>query len=136
MVRAAESHKHSRKNYIGRPLLARNEKFVGRSQELQDIHEYLNPTLRNGGQRCCAVLALPGIGKTSLVNEYFSKHRSSYTFAAWLRASDHATIAQDIAKIADKSPVGARDQVRDIETARQLLESSTTESKIYILVQN
>ena len=51
-----------------------------------------------------------------------------YTFAAWLRASDEATIAPDfanIAKIIDKGNVGARDQVKDIQTARELLESST-----------
>ena len=136
MVRAAESHKCSRKNYIGRPWSARNEKFIGRTQELQSIHEHLNPALRNRGQRCCAVLGLAGTGKTSLANEHFSKDQSSYTFAACLRASDVATIAQDIAKIADKSTVGARDQVKDIETAREVLESSTTKSKISITVQN
>ena len=114
-MRAAESHKYSRKNYIGCPLLARNEKFVARVQELQKIHDHLNPAFRSRGQRCCAVLALAGTGKTSIANEHFSKDQSSYTFAAWLRASDDVTIAQDIAKLAEKSTVGARDQVTDLE---------------------
>ena len=139
MVRAAESHKHSRKKYTGRPLLARNEKFIGRWQELQDIHDFLIPALRNHGQRCYVFLAHAGTGKTSLVNEHYMKDQWLYTFAAWLRASDEAIIAPDfanIAKIIDKGNVGARDQVKDIQTARELLESSTNQSKIYVLVQS
>ena len=139
MVRAAENQIHSQKNCIGRPLSARNEKFIGRWQELQDIHDFLNPALRNQGQRCCAVLGLGGSGKTSLVNEHFVNDQGSYTFAAWLRASDNVTIAQDfanIAKILDKGNVSARNQVKDIETAREVLETSATDSKIYVLIQH
>ena len=127
-MRAAESHKHSRKNYIGRPLSARNEKFIGRWQELQDIHDFLISALRNHGQRCGVVLAHAGTGKTSFVNEHYMKDQCFYTFAAWLRASDEATIAPDfanIAKIIDKGNVGARDEVKDNQTARELLASCT-----------
>ena len=125
----------SRKNYLGRSLSTKNEKFIGRKRELQDIHEFLNPVSRKNGQRSCAVHGLGGIGKTQLVKEYFWEYRLSYTLAIWLRASDVATLAQDFADIAtkaDRSIVGARNQIKDVEIAREWLESSITSSKLCI----
>ena len=70
---------------------------------------------------------LGGIGKTQLVKEYFWEHRLSYTLAIWLRASDVATLAQDFADIAtkaDRNISGTRNQIKDVEIAREWLESS------------
>lgn len=78
---------------------------------------------------------LGGIGKTQLAKEYFWEHRLSYSLAIWLRASDVATLAQDFADIAvkvDRSMVGGRNQIKEIEMAREWLESSTSSLKIRV----
>ncbi|KAL9038794.1 MAG: hypothetical protein Q9180_002917 [Flavoplaca navasiana] len=125
-VQTVRSHKRARKTPIIGSFSTRNEKFVGRKEELEIIDKCLNPQLRSQGQKSCAVYGLGGIGKTQILREYLWSFRSHYSLAIWLRASDVALLAQDLSQIATEvckstegAPEGARNQSKDIEIAHQ-----------------
>lgn len=116
-------------NAVVSSFSTRNAKFSGRRRELGEIHSSLNPQVRRDGQISYTVHGLGGIGKTQTVKQYFWEYRSHYTLAAWLHASDVATLAQDFSRIAARAEgvsVGASIQSKDIETAREWLISSTS----------
>lgn len=115
----------------------RNAKFSGRRRELEEIHEFLNPHVHRGGQVSFAVHGLGGVGKTQTVKQYFWEYRSDYTLVVWLHASDVATLAQDFSRIAARAEgvsVGASIQIKDIETAREWLVSSTIWSNFRLCI--
>ena len=68
---------------------AANPHFVGREQELVQIHERLhaNPTPDLTQGRVLAVSALGGVGKTTLVRHYLEKMWRCYPEVYWIDAS-------------------------------------------------
>ncbi|MCJ1394890.1 hypothetical protein MMC18_007770 [Xylographa bjoerkii] len=119
--------KRARPNPDVRLVTTPNTKFIGRKHELDEIHESLDPKSHDHIQVSCAIYGLGGVGKTQIAKQYFWKYRSSYSFVAWLRASDLPTLAQDfsgIAAMANGMSTGASNQVKNIEVAREWLEAN------------
>jgi AAA+ ATPase superfamily predicted ATPase len=72
------------------------EKFVGREEELAEIHNNLN-----GDGRSTVVLhGLGGIGKTQLAITYAKRYRDSYSAIFWMNIKDENSLKQSFAKVA------------------------------------
>ena len=75
------------------------EDFVGREQELEDIHAALTG---DGSRRTVFLNGLGGIGKTQLAVAYAKRQKDSYSAIFWLDARDETHIKQSFGKIAKR----------------------------------
>lgn len=108
--------------------MSRNKFFFGRKEELQKMHEFLNPQVDEEEVRSCALYGIGGIGKTQTALEYAYKYKDSFSVIIWLRAESDPTLAQDYGEIATKLGLVARstnpNQKKNIEVALQWLEET------------
>ncbi|KAJ5773803.1 hypothetical protein N7457_008699 [Penicillium paradoxum] len=72
--------------------------FVAREDELAKLQEVLTGPV---GRRTAVVQGLGGIGKTQLVLAHIKRHRSGYSAAIWMNASDEITLKQSFAQTAE-----------------------------------
>jgi len=72
--------------------------FVGRSEELDALHESLGVADRAVVTQ--AITGLGGVGKSELAARYVQSHAAEYDVVAWIRAEDGGTA--DLAELADK----------------------------------
>ncbi|OJD37205.1 nb-arc and tpr domain protein [Diplodia corticola] len=73
---------------------SKNPAFVGRDEELEEMHNHLSAPSVN--QRVVSLYGLGGVGKTQLCLEYLSKHVASYEAAFWISADSLVKLAQDV----------------------------------------
>jgi hypothetical protein len=73
------------------PEVSRVERFVGRDEELDKIH---NELLHDGSRKTVVVHGLGGMGKTQLVLEYTQRHREEYSAVFWVNCKDADTLKQ------------------------------------------
>ena len=79
--------------------MKRVESFVGRNDELKDIHA----TLVGGGSRHAVILnGLGGIGKTQLALAYAKRYKDSYSAVLWLNIRDETSVKQSFAMAAER----------------------------------
>ncbi|KAK6384171.1 hypothetical protein LTR81_027439 [Elasticomyces elasticus] len=75
------------------------DKFVGRSDELKDIHAAL---VGDGSRRTVILNGLGGIGKTQLAVTYAKHRKDSYSAVIWLNIRDEASVRQSFAIVAER----------------------------------
>ena len=103
--------------------LSRNTAFVGRTRELNKIHQYLSRS--SSGPRTepviVAVRGFGGVGKTQVTLEYLYRHQPYYKGRFWIRAEDPVIVQQDFAQIngvldpEGASSIPLREAVRDVK---------------------
>jgi AAA+ ATPase superfamily predicted ATPase len=71
--------------------------FVGREEELAEIHEKLSS---DGRRRTVVLRGLGGIGKTQLTVAYAIRHKDSYSAIFWLNIKDEDSVKQSFARVA------------------------------------
>ena len=97
------------------------ETFVGREEDLKEIHRILE----NGtGQRGVAICGHSGIGKSELASKYCSEYRQSYDFIAWLNAENKFSLETDFILL------GKYLQVSTVDESNKLLEMGILVQKI------
>lgn len=72
------------------------ENFVGREQELADMHRTLS---RDGSRTTIVLHGLGGIGKTQLALAYAKKYKDNYSAIFWLDIKDENSLRQSFARI-------------------------------------
>lgn len=73
------------------PLIEPNN-FIGRTAEIDAIHEVLRPDEVSTEQRRVVLGGKGGIGKTQLAIAYARHHQRSYTSVLWLNATSESTL--------------------------------------------
>ncbi|KAK2020926.1 hypothetical protein LX32DRAFT_282800 [Colletotrichum zoysiae] len=73
------------------------DRFVGRVDELERLHEALK---RTGERRIVVLHGLGGMGKTQLSIEYTKRHRNDYSATLWLHARDETSLKQSFQQAA------------------------------------
>ena len=93
----------------------RNAHFVGREQDLADLHA--RPIAHERGRRVQAIHGLGGVGKSQLALEYAYKFAHEFQIVWWLSADEPATLALQYSKLGQRLgmrfPEGAKlDDIR------------------------
>jgi len=77
----------------GKALPRRNPMFVGRDREIKQLHDMLQK------QRGVAIVALGGIGKSSVALEYAHLYEKDYDLVFWLTAADNSSLSLGFSKL-------------------------------------
>jgi hypothetical protein len=81
------------------PRVVEAPRFVGREQELDDMHK----SLAGDDRRRTAILhGLGGIGKTQTALAYARRHRNNYSAIFWFNIQDETLIKQSFGKAAEQ----------------------------------
>jgi len=96
-----EGHRPSSMSSIARHNLPRhNPEFVGRGNELDQIHELLSPGTAN--EVACkphyALTGLGGVGKTHIALEYAYRHLNKYETVCWVNA-EGPDVTSEVARL-------------------------------------
>ncbi|KAJ4855360.1 tetratricopeptide repeat domain-containing protein [Trichoderma breve] len=97
------------------PGIRQISKFVARKEELTEMQEALQPTVRPHRRRAVVLHGLGGIGKTQLALEYAQRHHEHYSTRIWLEARNETTINQSFTRLAER--ILEKEQVTYIQTA-------------------
>lgn len=117
----------------------RNPSFVGRDDELAQIHGYINPSSRTDflSPLCCVLYGLGGQGKSQVALEYYFRHRGSYHGAFWLKSETAQELERSYADIGkrlrraegldqtSRPPSPENELSWEIEYAREWLEGTS-----------
>jgi hypothetical protein len=79
--------------------VAEAHQFVGREQELEDIHNSLGG---DGRRRTVVLHGLGGMGKTQIAVAYARRHRNSYSAVFWFNIQDETLLKRSFAKVAKR----------------------------------
>jgi AAA+ ATPase superfamily predicted ATPase len=98
-----------------------NPNFIGREDELEQIHTRLYSIDGTGSQqRVFALTGLGGMGKTQISVKYAFKYRKDYHIVLLAHASGQSKLAESFSLFADKlglgagmSPIKAKQAVKD-----------------------
>jgi tetratricopeptide (TPR) repeat protein len=80
--------------------LARNPFFVGRDQELEDLHMQLQRSNTAAIGQTRAISGLGGIGKTQIAVEYAYRYFQDYQAVLWARADSNESLNSSYGRIA------------------------------------
>ena len=80
--------------------VARNERFFGRRDILDDIDERLQGHGDSQGLKSLAIHGLGGVGKTQIALEYAYSKQSQFDAILWVPAKDDLAMQQGFTKIA------------------------------------
>ncbi|PTB54373.1 hypothetical protein M431DRAFT_6577 [Trichoderma harzianum CBS 226.95] len=97
------------------PGIRQISKFIARKEELTEMQEALQPTVRPHRRRAVVLHGLGGIGKTQLALEYAQQHHEHYSTKIWLEARNETTINQSFTRLAEQ--ILQKEQVTYIQTA-------------------
>jgi len=111
MIRSVASIEPDENDYDGEQLFIKppgfrpNSLFVGRQEELNELHKMLfDPRRRSEGTSAVLIQSMPGGGKSHLARQYVYEHRQYYPGGIfWLRAKSLSELAMgfwEIARIA------------------------------------
>jgi tetratricopeptide (TPR) repeat protein len=103
---------HGRNQVWGREIPHKNQNFIGRERELEELRSYLSSgSTALIGQPVQAIYGLGGIGKTELAAEYAHRHRHEYELVWWIRAEREEAITAALFALAHR--LGLRDARRN-----------------------
>lgn len=110
--------------------------FVGRTTELQEIHEYFASHEVREDLACVVIHGLGGQGKTQTALAYCNNYRDTYDATFWINAETHEQINASLRSIAkelrsaglfNSSPAPSPDGELslEVEFAREWLEATS-----------
>ena len=70
--------------------------FVGRTSELQQLHNWLSPKSQSTGQRIVSIVGMGGMGKTQLSLAYVRNYADHYSSVFWVNAKDETSLRQSM----------------------------------------
>lgn len=102
-----------------------NPNFVGREDELEQIHVSLFPIDGKGPQqRVFALTGLGGMGKTQISVKYAFKYRQDYHIVLLAHADGQSKLSESFSLFADKLGLGAgMSPIKAKQAVKDLLES-------------
>jgi len=115
-----------------------NPSFVGRDEEIRDIHDYFTSPLPTpgSGPRCLVIHGLGGQGKTQTALGYYWKYREHYDAALWIRSETAERLEASFllaakklrsANLLSSLPPSSESEVAwEVERAREWLEGTST----------
>ena len=95
--------------------------FIGREDELADLHKWLSPSTER--QNVVAISGLGGMGKTQLSLHFARQHHQRYSTVIWLNASSEVSLKAGYVLLAQR--IRRHDKQRDVgqsEVREQLKE--------------
>ncbi|KAF3031307.1 hypothetical protein E8E12_000040, partial [Didymella heteroderae] len=81
------------------PEVSHVERFVGRQEQLDAIHQELQ---YNGSRKTVVAHGLGGMGKTQLALKYAQQYRQEYSAVFWVDSKSEDTLKQGYAAVADR----------------------------------
>lgn len=81
------------------PEVSHVERFVGRQEQLDAIHQELQ---HDGSRKTVVVHGLGGMGKTQLALEYAQQHRKEHSAVFWVNSKSEDTLKQGYAAAAGR----------------------------------
>ena len=115
-------------------LPPRNDKFVGRETELDEIHERLNEKGEIGVTQQTAAHGLGGIGKTSIAIEYAWKHLDDYPGGLFIVLCDRDLLLPEIVNLA--SHLGMDESETPEQTAERVKQRLETGEPSLLILDN
>jgi N-terminal domain on NACHT_NTPase and P-loop NTPases/NB-ARC domain len=73
--------------------------FVGRTDELQNLKEWLSPKSRASQQRIVSIVGMGGMGKTQLSLAYVRDCGDDYSSVFWVNAKDESSLRQSMVQL-------------------------------------
>jgi tetratricopeptide (TPR) repeat protein len=101
----------------------RNQRFRGRSELLDRLHEALHSGVP--GSHVQAVRGLGGVGKTQLALEYLYRWAADYSVVWWVRAEESATMRADYAALGAELGLPASEERVALGAVRRWLEHNS-----------
>ncbi|KAI0024434.1 P-loop containing nucleoside triphosphate hydrolase protein [Xylariomycetidae sp. FL0641] len=77
-----------------------NNRFSGRSELLDKVHESLDPSKATTSTRSVALFGMGGVGKTQLALQYAHQNTGTYDVVLWISADNAITIGQSFREVA------------------------------------
>ncbi|KAK4059589.1 hypothetical protein Trihar35433_10636 [Trichoderma harzianum] len=125
------------------PGIPQISKFIARKEELTEMQEALQPTVRPHRRRAVVLHGLGGIGKTQLALEYAQRHNEHYSTRIWLEARNETTINQGFTRLAERIlekeqvtyiriALESQDQSSIVKTVKRWLDEPANESWLVI----
>lgn len=117
---------------------SRNDFFLGRDIEIQQLHKILCKPGVGGKetQKECLVSGMGGMGKTQLALEYSYRYQNEYDWVFWVPCGKGTVVAQGISEIGRRiRPVNEVSSLDQVEEARQVLQTLQLTSKLILPCQ-
>jgi tetratricopeptide (TPR) repeat protein len=117
-----------------RNLPPRNDKFVGRTTELDQIHKRLNQKHEIGVTQQAAAHGLGGVGKTSVAIEYAWNHIDDYPGGLFILLCDRDLILPEIVNLA--GPLGMEESETPEQTAHRIKQHLESAEPSLLILDN
>ena len=106
--------------------------FIGRTNELQQLHDWLSPISQPDRQRIVSILGMGGMGKTQLSLAHVRDCAGDYSSVFWVNAKDEQSLRRSLAdlsavvlsKSAESAAQSADDENLKIDKVRRWLSDS------------
>ena len=113
-----------------------NLKFYGRSKEMEELKDALDPGNEDESLKVMAICGLGGVGKTQLALHYANISRDSYDAIAWIQADTQTKLVQSLSTFATKLGLPKKDGSGDddyqsVQKVRDWLNNS---GKTYLII--
>ena len=84
---------------LGQAPQIAGDAFIGRTDELQQLHDWLSPKSRPNRQRIISIVGMGGMGKTQLSLAYIRDCADDYSSIFWVNGKDETSLRQTIADL-------------------------------------
>lgn len=74
--------------------------FIGRTNELQQLQDWLSPTGHPSRQCIVSIVGMGGLGKTQLSLAYLREYVKNYLSVFWMNAKDETSLKQSMVDVA------------------------------------
>ncbi|KAL2052347.1 hypothetical protein ABVK25_007506 [Lepraria finkii] len=106
----------------GAPQIAADT-FIGRTSELQQLHDWLSPKSQPSRQRTVSIVGIGGMGKTQLSLAYVRECADDYSSVFWINAKDETSVRRsmaDLGAVVFMSPLILQHKVRITRSSRSI----------------
>lgn len=115
------------------PHMLRAEHFVGRSEDLENIHAVLG-TEADNSLKTFTIYGRRGVGKTQLALEYARTHKGMYDAIFWIQCETRASLRQSFTRIAQALELEEANQTTFDENTMRVLRWLIHTEKRWLLI--
>ncbi len=117
---------------LGRAPQIAADAFIGRRNELQQLHDWLFPKSQPSRQRIASITGIGGMGKTQLSLAHVRKCADDYSSIFWINAKDETSLRRSMADLsavvfhesANLAAQSADDEKLKVDRVRQWLSET------------